>query len=171
MTRFGYVMTTYFTMLWIGVTALFHPSPRILWNTSASVPTGLYLLQPVRSLTDGDLVAAMPPPPLAAFMDARHYLPKGVPLLKHVGALRDQTVCRHGAAITVDGRTVAVAFTRDRAGRPLPVWTGCYTLSSEQMFLLNPGVPASFDGRYFGVLPVTAITARAVPLWRFEDQK
>ncbi len=171
MTRFGYGITTYLTVLWIGVTAFLHPSPCLLWNTSASVPIGLYLLQPGRSLTVGDLVAAMPPPPLAAFMNARHYLPKGVPLLKHVGAMQGQTVCRHGATITVNGEIVAVALARDRDNRALPVWTGCHTLSSEQVFLLNPGVPASFDGRYFEVLPITAITARAVLLWRFEVSK
>ena len=40
MTRFGYVMTTYFVSLGIGASALFHPLPRLIWNASASVPIG-----------------------------------------------------------------------------------------------------------------------------------
>ena len=38
MTRFGWVMTTYFSVVGIGATALFHPAPRLIWNASASVP-------------------------------------------------------------------------------------------------------------------------------------
>jgi type IV secretory pathway protease TraF len=33
---------------------------------------------------------------------------------------------------------------------------------------MNPSVPDSLDGRYFGPLPTTAIVARAVPLWTDE---
>ncbi|MEZ0085878.1 type IV secretory pathway protease TraF [Bradyrhizobium japonicum] len=49
MTRFGYVMTTYFAMLvFIGL-AFFHPAPRLIWNVTASTPTGLYALRPART--------------------------------------------------------------------------------------------------------------------------
>ena len=37
-----------------------------------------------------------------------------------------------------------------------------------EIFLMNPTVPDSLDGRYFGPLPVTSIVARAVPLWTDE---
>jgi uncharacterized protein (DUF736 family) len=33
---------------------------------------------------------------------------------------------------------------------------------------MNPTVPASLDGRYFGPLPITSIVAHAVPLWTDE---
>ena len=33
---------------------------------------------------------------------------------------------------------------------------------------MNPTVPDSLDGRYFGPLPATSIVARAVPLWTDE---
>ena len=33
---------------------------------------------------------------------------------------------------------------------------------------MNPTVPDSLDGRYFGALPVSSIVARAVPLWTDE---
>ena len=50
MTRFGYVMTTYFAALGIGLSALFHPAPRLIWNASASVPIGLYAVHPAGAL-------------------------------------------------------------------------------------------------------------------------
>ncbi|HEY2010843.1 MAG TPA: S26 family signal peptidase [Rhizomicrobium sp.] len=165
MTRFGYFITTYLMTLAIGVFSLFPHIPRLLWNASASTPVGLYSLHPANQLRVGDLVADRPPPSLARFMAARRYLPLDVPLLKYVGALPGQTVCRQRLFVSVDGLHVTTALPRDHALRPLPVWQGCRLLKPGEIFLLNPTVPDSFDGRYFGVLPRDTVTARAVPLW------
>ena len=73
-----------------------------------------------------------------------------------------------GDAITVDRVPVGTARERDHLGRPLPRWSGCHTLGPGEVFLMNPTVPDSLDGRYFGPLPTTAIVARAVPLWTDE---
>src|SRR3546814_15964061 len=56
----------------------------------------------------------------------------------------------------------------DLLGRPLPRWSGCHTLGPSEVFLMNPTVPDSLDGRYFGPLPTTALVARAEPLWTDE---
>jgi type IV secretory pathway protease TraF len=85
------------------MSAVFQPAPKLIWNASASVPIGLYAVQSAGALPIGELLVVAPPEPLAAFLDERHYLPKGVPLLKHVAALPGQTVCRAGGTITVDG--------------------------------------------------------------------
>uniref|UniRef100_UPI00215A7306 S26 family signal peptidase n=1 Tax=Escherichia ruysiae TaxID=2608867 RepID=UPI00215A7306 len=77
--------------------------PRLIWNASASVPLGLYAVQPVGDLTLGDLVAVSPPEPLAQFITARGYVGPGVPLLKRVTALPGTRVCRTGTTITVHG--------------------------------------------------------------------
>lgn len=144
-------------------------SKLLLWNASASVPRGLYWLRPVGSLHIGELVTAMPPPPLAKFFAARGYLPLGVPLLKHIGALPGQVVCRANDVVTIDGHVAAMARDRDRLGRLLPTWTGCRRLRAGEVFLLNANIPDSLDGRYFGALPTTAITGRAQPLWTFQE--
>jgi conjugative transfer signal peptidase TraF len=170
MTRFGYVMMTYLVTLGIGVTALFHPKPRLLWNASASVPTGLYALRPVSPLKDGDIVAAIPSRALSRYMAIRFYLPLGLPLIKHVGALPGQTVCRRGSAVSIDGRPVAAARPSDHLHRPLPSWQGCHRIAPDEVFLLNPAVPDSFDGRYFGVLPMASVMGRTVPLWTSRGQ-
>jgi conjugative transfer signal peptidase TraF len=137
----------------------------VLWNASASVPRGLYLLRSPYPLRSNELVVATPPAPLARFLAVRDYLPVGVPLLKHVAALSGQTVCRVAHTVTIDGHAVAFARDRDRRGRSLPVWKGCRTLRAGEVFLLNANVPDSFDGRYFGPVSATAITGRAEPLW------
>jgi conjugative transfer signal peptidase TraF len=168
MTRFGYVMTTYFAMLSVGALAFFHPAPRLIWNATASTPTGLYALRPTGKLRALELVAVRPPEPIASFLADGGFLPKRVPLLKHVMALPGQTICRAGDAVTVDHVEVGAARDHDHLGRLLPRWSGCHTLSAGEVFLMNPTVPDSLDGRYFGPLPVTSIVARAVPLWTDE---
>lgn len=168
MTRFGYVMTTYFAMLGIGALAFFHPAPRLIWNATASTPTGLYALRPAGKLHALELVAARPPEPVASYLADGGFLPEGVPLLKHIMALPGQTVCRHGDTVTVDHVDVGKAKIRDHLGRPLPRWNGCERLRPGEVFLMNPTAPDSLDGRYFGPFPVTSIIARAVPLWTDE---
>lgn len=165
MTRFGYVMTTYFAILAIGGLAFVHPAPRLIWNATASTPTGLYVLRPLGQLHAMELVAVKPPEPVASFLADGGFLPRDVPLLKHVMALPGQAVCRTGGAVTVDSIAVGVARGRDHLGRPLPRWSGCRTLRPSEIFLMNPTVRDSLDGRYFGPLPITSIVARAVPLW------
>jgi len=57
MTRFGYVMTTYFCVLAIGGLSFVHVAPRLIWNASASTPIGLYAIHPAEHLEVTDLVA------------------------------------------------------------------------------------------------------------------
>jgi conjugative transfer signal peptidase TraF len=145
------------------------PRPSFVWNVSASVPTGLYAVRPVRKLSVTDLVVAVPPEPLATDLADRGVLPAGVPLIKRVLALPGQAVCRTGFEIAVDSLAMGSALDHDRQGRPLPVWEGCRVLRSGEVFLMNWDEPWSFDGRYFGPLPVSSIVGRARPIWVSED--
>lgn len=149
----------------IGVTAAIHPSPRLIWNASASAPIGLYSVSPADRPTTGQLVAISPPPYWSRWMAERHYLPLGVPLLKHVAALPGQIVCRTGRAVSVDGEVVAFALSRDRRGRPLPDWQDCRQLRDSEIFVVNAAVRDSFDSRYFGPLPVASVIGAASPIY------
>ncbi len=169
MTRFGWVITTYVATLAATLSAFFHPLPKLIWNASASVPIGLYAVHPAGALQVTELVVMRPPDALASFLDQRHYLPKGVPMLKRVLALPGQTVCRTDRAITVDGIAMGDALDRDSRGRPLPVWQGCLRIPAGDVFLMNWQSEDSLDGRYFGLLPVSTIVGRADPLWTREE--
>ena len=153
----------------IGVCAVTMPiavdvSPRFVWNASASVPIGLYAVKPASQLHRNDLVVVRPPEGVAALLAEGGYLPRGVPLLKHILALPGQTVCRFGNAISVDAVAMGDARGRDGRGRALPVWQGCRVLAEGEVFLMNRSAD-SFDGRYFGPLPAASIVGRATPLW------
>jgi type IV secretory pathway protease TraF len=69
------------------------------------------------------------------------------------------------AAITVDTIAAGEARDRDSRGRPLPLWQGCKIIAAGEVFLMNWQSADSLDGRYFGVLPTSAIIGRAKPLW------
>ena len=139
-------------------------SPWFIWNASASAPIGLYAVKPAGQLQLNDLVIVRPPAGAATFLAEGGYLPRGVPILKHILALAGQTVCRLGSAVAVDAIAVGYARERDSRGRALPVWQGCRVLAKGEVFLMNR--PAdSFDGRYFGPLQRSSIVGRATPLW------
>ncbi|MDO5706300.1 MAG: S26 family signal peptidase [Paracoccus sp. (in: a-proteobacteria)] len=163
--RTGYLAATGIAVLVIGTAFVADIAPRLIWNASASLPIGFYRLEPPTDLALGDLVAVAPPEPLAQFVTARGYVGPGVPLLKRVTALPGTRVCRSGATVTVAGQALGAARERDSLGRPLPVWQGCRVVGAEQVFLMNREAGDSLDGRYFGPLPLSSVTARIVPLW------
>lgn len=140
----------------------------LVWNASASLPTGLYAIRGKASLHVGERIAINLPPMLSAFAAERGYLPTGIPLLKRVAAFSGQRVCRFAHGITIDGGLVGVARGTDSRGRPLPIWSGCLTIAHGQIFVLNTAAPDSFDGRYFGPTDVQDIIGRATPIWTDE---
>ncbi len=142
-------------------------APWLVWNASASVPIGLYLVRASNPPSLGDLFAVRLPEDLSSLVVERGYVGADTLLLKRVTAISGMTVCRDGLDITLDGRVVAEAASADQQGRPLPRWTGCVTLGSDEVFLLVAGVADSLDGRYFGPLSADTILGRAIPLWTF----
>ncbi len=165
MNRLAIMLTVHCAVFAIVAPAFIQPVPRLVWNASASVPIGLYSARPSSSAHRGELVAAIPPAPVARLMAERGYLPLGVPMLKHVAASIGQRICRTGDRISIDGTFVAQAKPRDRHGRPLPGWQGCHTLRRNEVFLLNPASGDSFDGRYFGTVSARSIIAVLTPVW------
>ena len=149
----------------IGVLALPSPdrrSTQLLWNTSVSVPVGLYLVAP-QYPSCGTLAAIRLPHRIRAFAAARGYLPASSLLIKPVVACSGSTVCRFGLSVTIDGRIAAYAKHSDAAGRPLPRWQGCYRLDATKVFLLSP-LPDSFDSRYFGPIDHGSVLGTALPV-------
>jgi conjugative transfer signal peptidase TraF len=141
------------------------PAPRLVWNASASAPIGLYLVSPESAARRGDMVIARVPIGVRELAAARRYIPIDVPLVKHVGAVPGDTVCAIGTAIISDNQTVATRRATDGVGRRMPWWNGCRSLHQGDVFLLADHVPASFDGRYFGISSSADIIGTARPIW------
>lgn len=148
----------------LGATLIAPPRPLLVWNASASAPPGLYLASDPSDVERGDMVVARMPLASRNLAARRHYLPANVPLVKRVSAVSGDRVCAHGRSISVNGRRVVLRRERDGQGRPMPAWTGCFTLQKGALFLLMD-TPASFDGRYFGATTRTDMVGKARLIW------
>ena len=147
----------------VGVSAIAHPRPRLVWNVSASVAVGLYRVisgAPER----GDFILVRIPKSIESLAAMRGYLPAGVPLIKRVAAVAGDDVCAFDGAVIVNGEIVARQRKADRAGRLLPRWNECRKLVRGEFFLLGDA-PDSLDSRYFGPVSSDRAIGRLAPLW------
>jgi conjugative transfer signal peptidase TraF len=168
MSRILKLLATAFSSITLGTSVFVEPPKTLIWNSSASAPIGLYLIQPANGLDVTDLVAVTAPPLIAEFLSDRGYLPMGMPMMKRVLALPGETVCRHGLDIIAYRSTIGHARERDKAGRKMPVWQGCRSIRDDEILLMNFDVPDSVDGRYFGPFPRVFVIGRALPVWTDE---
>lgn len=144
--------------------------PKILiWNASASMDKGLYIVMPQSHVRRGHIAAYMPPPVLGTWMAKRGYLPEGLPLLKPVASRPGDRFCRSGSMVSFRAKPVAVAQNRDSFGRDLPVWQGCRIVGDDEIFLLSRS-KNSLDSRYFGPLPASGLLGRAYPVWTYDSE-
>ena len=141
------------------------PKPLLVWNASASAPLGLYYRTLGKPQTS-DWVLVRPPESAAKLAAERGYLPQNIALVKMLAAQSGDRVCRSGREIHINDLGKALALERDAGGRKLPIWSGCVTLGTDDIFVLSPA-PSSFDGRYFGPIPRANIVERIAPLWTF----
>jgi type IV secretory pathway protease TraF len=137
--------------------------PKVYWNTTPSVPTGLYMLAS-KVPEKGDLAIISLPEATAALADVRAYLPARSRLIKPVVASYGNTVCRHGLNVSVDGRFLALADTFDMRKRRFLHWDGCHRLTPSEIFVIST-VRGSFDSRYIGPVHVRNVLGTAVPIW------
>lgn len=137
-------------------------SARLVWNTTASAPAGLYSIEQ-GIWRVGDRVAVRPSASLAEDLDRRGILPLGKLLIKRVAAGRGDTVCRDGERVTVNGSLAAIAKSSSRKGDALPTWEGCRRLGASEVLLLGD-TPDSYDGRYFGVTSAEQVLGGVVLL-------
>ncbi len=169
MTRRRILTVTALAVISIAAAGTVEMPTKLIWNATASAPVGFYTVEPAERIEVPELVAVMPPEPLAGFMVERGYVGRGVPLLKRVLGLPGQRVCRTGRTITVDGIEMGEALEHDSLGRELPVWQGCRVVREGELFLMNWQARDSLDGRYFGPIPASSVIGRALPLWTNEE--
>jgi conjugative transfer signal peptidase TraF len=139
-------------------------------NASPSLPMGLYI---VSDSLDANLVEFCPPEPFANLAIVRGWRAVGncpdgaAPLLKPIAAHSGDVVEMSARGMAVNGRLLpnTAPLTRDSKGRPLKPWTfGRYSLGPDTVWVASSYNAQSFDSRYFGPVPVTAIRDHLRPL-------
>ena len=137
---------------------------RLTRNYTPSLPLGVYWLRPGLPIAKGEIVDLAIPSVARALIVGR-YLPAGFRLLKRVVAVPGDRVCLFGGKYRVDGVTISTIASADSVGRALPVFSFCGTVPGGMAFVAT-SVPSSLDSRYFGPVPLSALTV-ARPLWTF----
>ena len=153
------------SILVIALTNLVRPQYRLIYNPSESAPRGWYGIGSPRELSIDTFALVRLRDAFARVAAERRYLPRSVPLLKRVAAVKGQRVCERDGVVEIDGSVVARAKTADALGRRLVAWIGCRTLDDGELFLLSRSIDSSFDSRYFGPIDHAHLIGRAVPVW------
>jgi conjugative transfer signal peptidase TraF len=138
-------------------------------NATASEPAGFYRILPPRPVQfhRGMLVIFPVPAPFQSMVYGRGWEKPGTPLLKNIGALAGDTVCVRNTVYEINGTPMGPVAERDRTGLPLPKIRGCFRIEEGYFLPVSDHSERSFDGRYMGPQPLSAITGEAQPLWTF----
>lgn len=156
------------TLTGLGLMALVvfcNPQDRLIWNRTASAPTGLYWLND-DPFTLGRWVVVSARSDDAGWAQIQGYVGRDWPLLKQIVAVSGDEICRIDGEILINGHVVGQAKEIDSQGRSLPVWTGCRVLSEVEVFLMNRH-PYSLDGRYFGATDISDLDGVAALVWEY----
>lgn len=138
-------------------------------NTTPSLPIGLY----IETTAQSNLIEFCPSEPYASLAARRGYRTQGScpdgasPLLKPMVAKAGDVVELSSAGITVNNRFLpnTAPLIKDAAGRPLQHFPyGRYPVTAGLVWVASTYNRRSFDSRYFGPVPVSAIRARLRPL-------
>ena len=166
------ILTLLCTTLWLLTNLLrLMPVPRLfVANFTDSMPCGLYLRWPLNTLQrDSIVVFHLPDAVWADFgtlMHAWGWSPESGPFLKRVGALPGDRVCLSDGQLSVNSISLGQQLQHDTHGRAIPgLHEGCFTVKPGDFLPLSTHSPRSFDGRYYGPVPISGIEATVVPLW------
>lgn len=132
------------------------------YNTNASAPKGWYKITN-RPVERGQYVILPVPDNVDKLVAGRGWWKPGVPLLKIVGAIEGDTVTITDAGMYINNIYMGPVLTEDKQGLPLPKLRGTFQIQPGQ-FLPISNYERSFDGRYFGPVPVSSIKYVVRPL-------
>jgi signal peptidase I len=142
----------------------------IIVNSTPSIDIGFYLLShgnidPVK----GDYVAFIPESKEAKYAYNMGWLRPNSPYLKRVSAVANDVVCVNEKGVFVNDIKLGAITIKDRNNIVLPrAINGCVIVSNNHFLPLGDGVRNSYDGRYYGLVRVEAITGKISKLWTFK---
>lgn len=138
-------------------------------NLSDSEPWGIYRLTPFDGhLFIGELVIMEVPVPARPYVYGRGWLPEDGLLLKSIGAMPGDQVMIASDGIRINQQYFGPVFKQDSQGKPLPELRGSFRIQPGYFLPLATAIPNSFDGRYFGPVPLRMILGKAKPILIFK---
>lgn len=143
--------------------------PTLLINETASEPVGVYRLvgHAIPEYRRGMYVVFPVPKELHTLVYGRHWMRNGIPFLKELMGVAGDRVCIFPDRLEINDHPVGPVFSIDSSGRSLPQHPGCFVVQPGYFFAASRYLAKSFDGRYFGALPLTQLQGEARPVWTF----
>jgi conjugative transfer signal peptidase TraF len=149
----------------------------LVWITSHSLPWGIYR-RTQEPIERGVLVHVCLPEVIARYALEREYLSAGLcpglsqEIVKPVAAIAGDEVEISAAGVTVNGVPVpgTPVYPTDSRGRlhTLRMPAGRSSVPAGQVFLLSNFHPRSWDSRYFGCLPLSAVRGTVQEVWTWQ---
>jgi conjugative transfer signal peptidase TraF len=140
-------------------------------NHTASLPIGLWRIEPPRGPIERGQIVSFCPPDTEFFRRAlaRRWIGQGrcrggwEPLLKPVIAIPGDRIALSETGVTVNGRTVSASARMPLGAGEVPA--GSYSLKAEDIWVISTSHPRSLDSRYFGAITESRIEGIARPVW------
>lgn len=139
-------------------------------NYTQSSPRGIYRVVPFTgTLQAGEIVIIDVPESARPYVYGRGWIPDGTPLMKKVGALPGDEYSITSTEVLINGKYVGPICERDSEGKPLPELRGVWHIKDGYFLPMSTHIPNSFDGRYFGAVPVELIRCKALPVLTLDE--
>jgi conjugative transfer signal peptidase TraF len=159
----------------VAAAAMAHAGYTVTANLTPSVPVGLYVADHhIGAITRGEIVSFGPHNAAARYGFQRGWIKPGGAYIKRVGAIAGDLVCvdnalsiaRNSAGSLGTLERIGPVAKVDRNGRPLPhELAGCRRVPVGYFLPVGDGLPNSYDGRYYGFVPVLAVQTTLSPMW------
>jgi conjugative transfer signal peptidase TraF len=134
------------------------------FNITNSVPIGIYKAVKTSNIEVGEYVIFDLPDSIAGGIEGRPWFDRKIPLLKKVGALEEAQFEVVNNNFFIDGKYIGPVFSTDTAGLSLPQNPGAHIVRQDYFLPVANAIPNSFDGRYYGDIPISKIRAVVKPL-------
>ena len=132
-------------------------------NWTGSLPRGIYIAIP-GPVETGDYVAYDPPENVKQYADAHAWDEVSrIAFIKRVGAMGGEGYCVEDEKFFANGRYIGSVLAADPKGIPMAHVQGAHVVP-EGEFLPFGTSTLSFDGRYTGTVPLSAVHSRVLPL-------
>lgn len=141
------------------------PTDLFFTNRTASLPRGIYMAVPMGDLKVGDLVRVDVPESMKEYAFGRGWMEPGEMLLKKVGATRGTVYHVDDQNFEIAGRYIGPIYDVDSKGREMPKLRGDFIVKEGHFLPVADFSKNSFDGRYFGDVPVSLVRGKVVAIW------
>lgn len=172
-------------MVWLILAWLAFPILGLVWNISDSLPLGIYKKLPtkINELKRGDIVVFCLTGEAANITYTRHYIPQRwlktgckydlVTLMKPIAGLPGDHVEQRNNGIAINNNLLPNTkhLEKDGAGRQMPYPKIPNVIPTNQLLVLAPYNPYSWDSRYYGLISNKSVRFVVRPLLTFNYYK